>query len=84
MKSVARRVWTGVLMWLDAPVEEQDERGRRQRTTISRDTRQGIPQGSPISPLLSDLYMRRFTRRSDAHPDPSHEKPATADAAAQP
>ena len=47
-------------MWLDAPVEEDDERGRKKRTTVNRDTKQGIPQGSPISPLLSNLYMRRF------------------------
>jgi hypothetical protein len=26
----------------------------------SRDNRRGIPQGSPISPLLAHLYMRRF------------------------
>lgn len=65
MKSVARRVVDRrvlhlIKMWLDAPVEEDDEWGRKKRTTINRDSRQGIPQGSPISPLLSNLYMRRF------------------------
>ena len=65
MKSVARRIADRrvlrlLRMWLDSPVEERGERGRKTRTTINRDTRQGIPQGSPISPLLSNLYMRRF------------------------
>src|SRR6202048_3966006 len=57
---VDRRVLHLVKMWLDTPVEEQDGRGRKKRTTVNRDTKQGIPQGSPISPLLSNLYMRRF------------------------
>jgi RNA-directed DNA polymerase len=30
------------------------------RTTAARDNRRGIPQRSPISPLLANLYMRRF------------------------
>ncbi len=65
MKSVARRVVDRrvlhlLKMWLDAPVEEEDERHRKKRTTVNRDTKRGIPQGSPISPLLSNLYMRRF------------------------
>src|SRR5690349_11464900 len=47
-------------MWLDCPVEETDERGRKRRTTEARDHRRGIPQGSPLSPLLANLYMRRF------------------------
>jgi hypothetical protein len=47
-------------MWLESPVEETDERGRKTRTTGARDNRRGIPQGSPISPLLANLYMRRF------------------------
>ena len=49
-----------IKMWLECPVEETDDRGRKTRTTEARDKRCGIPQGSPISPLLANLYMRRF------------------------
>jgi hypothetical protein len=41
-------------------VESEDERGRVQRTTVNKDTGRGTPQGAPISPLLANLYMRRF------------------------
>jgi hypothetical protein len=44
----------------ECPVEETDDRGRKTRTTEARDNRRGIPQGSPISPLLANIYMRRF------------------------
>ena len=47
-------------MWLEAPVEETDERGNQRRSTRNRDEGRGTPQGAPISPLLSNLYMRRF------------------------
>jgi RNA-directed DNA polymerase len=81
MKSVARRVSDRHLLalikaWLETPVEESDERGRKRRTTRNRDGGQGTPQGAPLSPLLSNLYMRRFIlgwrvlgheRRLDAH-----------------
>ena len=65
MKSVARRIVDGAMlhlikMWLEVPVEETDERGNRHRSTRNRDEGRGTPQGSPISPLLSNLYMRRF------------------------
>jgi len=65
MKSVARRVSDRHLlhlikMWLTVPVEERDERGRRQRSYHNRDTGRGVPQGAPLSPLLSNIYMRRF------------------------
>jgi group II intron reverse transcriptase/maturase len=65
LKSVARRVVDRrvlhlIKMWLDCPVEETDDRGRKTRTTEARDNRRGIPQGSSISPLLANLYMRRF------------------------
>ena len=57
---VDRRVLHLIRMWLDCPVEETDDRGRKTRTTEARDKRRGIPQGSPISPLLANIYMRRF------------------------
>jgi hypothetical protein len=47
-------------MWLDCPVEETDDWGRKTRTTEARDKRSGAPQGSPLSPLLANIYMRRF------------------------
>ena len=57
---VDRRVLHLIKMWMECPVEETDKRGRKTRTTEARDNRRGIPQGSPISPLLANLYMRRF------------------------
>ena len=65
MRSVARRVSDGQLLalikrWLEAPVEESDARGRVQRTTRNQDQGRGTPQGAPLSPLLANLYMRRF------------------------
>src|SRR5438270_5426107 len=65
MRSVARRIVDGAMlrlikMWLEAPVEETDEQGKKRRSTRNREEGRGTPQGSPISPLLSNLYMRRF------------------------
>jgi group II intron reverse transcriptase/maturase len=57
---VDRRVLHLIKMWLECAVEETDDRGRKTRTTEAKDQRRGIPQGSPISPLLANLYMRRF------------------------
>lgn len=65
LQSMARRVVDRqmlhlIQMWLNAPVEETDKRGDKKRTTRNCDENRGIPQGSPISPLLSNIYMRRF------------------------
>ena len=65
MLSLARRIVDRhvlhlIKMWLECAVEESDRRGRKIRTTEAKDSGRGIPQGSPISPLLSNLYMRRF------------------------
>ncbi len=65
MKSIARRVSDGRMLrlikaWLEMPVEEDDGKGGRRRTNRGRRERKGTPQGAPISPLLSNLYMRRF------------------------
>jgi RNA-directed DNA polymerase len=65
LKSLARRIVDRRVLhllkaWLECAVEEIDKRGRTRRTTGAKDQRRGIPQGSPISPLLANLYMRRF------------------------
>jgi RNA-directed DNA polymerase len=65
MKSMARRIVDRhvlhlIKQWLEAPVEERDERGHRKRSTPNRHAGRGTPQGAPISPLLSNVYMRRF------------------------
>lgn len=81
MKSLSRRIsdrhLLGLIkMWLVAPVEEIDKRGRTTRTTRNKDEGRGSPQGSPLSPLLANIYMRRFIvgwktlgheQRLDAH-----------------
>src|ERR1700681_4396267 len=65
MRSLARRIVDSrvlhlIKMWLECAVEGTDDRGRKKRTTEAKDSGRGIPQGSPISPLLANLYMRRF------------------------
>ena len=67
LKSLSRRIsdrhLLGLIkMWLEAPVEEIDDRGRHHRTTRNKDEGRGSPQGSPLSPLLANVYMRRFVR----------------------
>ena len=64
MRCVSRRVADGALLsvikaWLTAPVIERDQRATR-CTTEAKDRHRGTPQGCPISPLLANLYFRRF------------------------
>ena len=67
MQSLARRISDGRLLallksWLEMAVEETDDRGDTSRTTQAKDARRGTPQGGVISPLLSNVYMRRFVK----------------------
>lgn len=64
MRSVARRVSDGrmlhlVKMWLEAPIDEDNGRGGRTRRSPGN---KGTPQGGVISPLLANIYMRRFLK----------------------
>jgi len=81
MRCVTRRVADGTVLsvlkqWLTAPVCERAARGGLTRTTEARDRNRGTPQGGSASPLLANLYFRRFLlawydhghyRRLDAH-----------------
>lgn len=64
LKCVARRIADGQVLatikaWLNAAVVESGEAGVI-RTTTARDGHRGTPQGGVISPLLANLYFRRF------------------------
>ena len=41
-------------------MEEDGQAGTTHRTTRNKDEGRGSPQGSPLSPLLANIYMRRF------------------------
>ena len=65
VQSIARRVSDGrmlswIKLWLEMAVEEDDGKGGKRRTNRALRERKGTPQGAPLSPLLSNVYMRRF------------------------
>lgn len=65
MRCVARRICDRYLLrliksWLKMAVEETDEQGRKHRSNPAKKRGRGTPQGAPISPLLANIYMRRF------------------------
>jgi RNA-directed DNA polymerase len=67
MQCVARRIVDQqmlhlIKMWLQAPVEEKDEKTGKKRLTGGKDNDRGTPQGGVISPLLANLYMNRMLK----------------------
>jgi RNA-directed DNA polymerase len=66
LRSVARRISDRkmlhlIKMWLKAPVEEKDAKGRKVMTGGSG-SKVGTPQGGVISPLLANIYIHRLLR----------------------
>ena len=67
MRCFARRISDGRMLkllkaWLERAVGEDDGKGGKRRTNRARRERKGTPQGAPVSPLASNLSMRRFIR----------------------
>src|SRR6202020_2029006 len=58
---VDREVLRLIKMWLQAPVEERDENGKR-RLTGGKDRHCGTPQGGVASPMLANVYMNRLLK----------------------
>jgi RNA-directed DNA polymerase len=66
MLSIARRIVDRDMLalikqWLTAPVETTGGDGTR-RMEGGKASRQGVPQGGVISPLVANLYMNRFLK----------------------
>jgi RNA-directed DNA polymerase len=59
--------------WLQCPVVEEDDQGRRTMTH----PRQGTPQGGVISPLLANIYLHDFDRAFHAKDGPAQFAKAT-------
>ncbi len=79
LKSVARRVSDGsmphlIKMWLQMPVEEEDDRGRRHRTTLPPECvhaeftniRHGLVSGGKVTPMSKFPEKYAEYKKSDA------------------
>jgi group II intron reverse transcriptase/maturase len=71
MRCLTRRIADGrvlktVKRWMTAPVVERVQ-GRSVQTAEARKKKRGTPQGGVISPLLANLYFRRFVLAWQLH-----------------
>lgn len=71
MRCLSRRIADGrvlktVRRWMTAPVVERVE-GRMVQTAEARRKKRGTPQGGVISPMLANLYFRRFVLAWQLH-----------------
>lgn len=71
MRSLTRRIADGrvlktVKRWMTASVVERVQ-GRMVQTAEARKKKRGTPQGGVISPLLANLYFRRFVLAWQLH-----------------
>jgi RNA-directed DNA polymerase len=67
LQCVARRIVDKhmlhlIKMWLQVPVEERDESGKKKRLTGGKDNDRGTPQGGVVSPMLANLYFNRLLK----------------------
>jgi RNA-directed DNA polymerase len=67
MRVVDGSVLRLIEQWLNAPVEEEDENGRKRRRRNGR----GTPQGGVISPLLANIYLHWFDHVFHAQDGPA-------------
>jgi RNA-directed DNA polymerase len=56
MRITDRTVLALIRSWLEAPIVESDDQGRK----TARRSQQGSPQGGVISPLLANVYLHWF------------------------
>lgn len=67
MRIADRSVLSLIRMWLQAPIVERDDQGRRKTTN----PKQGTPQGGVISPLLANIYLHWFEKAFHAPDGPA-------------
>ena len=68
MRITDRSVLKLIRMWLQSPVIQRDDEGRRKATR----PRQGTPQGGVISPLLANVYLHWFEKAFHGPDGPAH------------